>query len=95
MGAEQVIARIRAVMPELLKLGVTDLRLFGSHARGDATPESDVDLLVSLGRADYAAYCRVLDLLEGALGGKVDLVMVEALKPAHRERVLNEAVRVA
>jgi predicted nucleotidyltransferase len=95
VGTDQITAKVRAIMPELQKLGVTDLRLFGSHVRGEATDESDVDLLVSMTDANYATYCKILDRLEAALGRKVDLVMVEALKPAYRERVLNEAVRVA
>jgi predicted nucleotidyltransferase len=95
MGAEQILEKLRTAMPKLKQLGVTDIRLFGSHVRGDASPDSDVDLLVSMSNADFATYCRILELLEKELNRKVDLVMVEALKPAYRERVLKEAVRVA
>lgn len=95
VGREHVLDQIRTVLPELKAMGVTDLHLFGSHARGDANQDSDVDVLVSLPAHDYSLYCRVLDVLENALGKRVDLVMVEALKPDYREQVLQEAVRVA
>jgi predicted nucleotidyltransferase len=95
VAVDEIVRAIRGIMPELQRLGVADLRVFGSHVRGDAGPESDIDVLVQLDPADFDRYCKVLDLLEAVLGRKVDLVMVEALKPAMRDRVLNEAIRVA
>ncbi len=95
VGTEQITQTIRLILPELIALGVTELRLFGSHVRGDATQESDVDLLLTMKHADYGSYCRIIERLEEALGKRVDLVMVEALKPTYRDQVLKEAVRVA
>ena len=81
------------------RFAVERLELFGSHARGDATPESDIDVLVLFQRdANLPADDRYFGLLEGlaALFGRpVDLVdirtarnpyfIAEALK--HRERL--------
>jgi len=59
------------------KHGVTSLSLFGSVARGDATDNSDVDLLVTFGNIDNQYADNFYDLtesLEKLLGRKVDLI---------------------
>jgi len=71
------------------------VRVFGSVARGEERADSDVDLLVDLepGRSllDHAG----LELdLEGPLGRTVEIGTVRGLKPAYRERILHEAVRL-
>ena len=69
------------------------VRVFGSVARGDNTPLSDVDLLVT-----PRPGCSLFDLgglledLQDLLGCRVDLVTADGLKPRLRERVLREAV---
>ena len=65
--------------------GATNLRLFGSVARGDDGPDSDVDLLIDLapdrGWADYLA---LAEDLERILGRRVDLVIERSLSPHFR-----------
>lgn len=95
MNREDVVAALKPIMRDLEDLGVRDLRVFGSVARGDADQDSDVDFLVDLEDADYSRYCRVLERLESAIGPRVDLVMFDALKPDRRDRIVSEAVRVA
>jgi predicted nucleotidyltransferase len=46
--ADDVIAKLRAHQPELRQAGIRRLSLFGSVARGDAEPDSDVDLAAEL-----------------------------------------------
>ncbi len=71
--------------------GAYNLRLFGSVARGEAGPNSDVDLLVDLeaGRSllDHAA---LLLELEALLGCKVDVVTERGVRPRLRDRVLSD-----
>jgi hypothetical protein len=73
--------------------GARNVRVFGSVARGEAGPESDLDILVDLepGRSllDHAAL--LLDL-EAALGCKVDVLTERGLRARVREAVLREAV---
>lgn len=75
--------------------GASNVRVFGSVARGDAREESDVDILVDLapGRSllDHAAL--MVDL-EDLLGRRVDVATERGLKPHVRERILREAVRL-
>ena len=94
MTAEQ---RLKEKRQEILRVaakhGATNVRVFGSVARGQAGPASDVDLLVDMGR-DHSLLDRlslILDL-EEVLGRKVDVATERILRPALRERVIREAV---
>jgi hypothetical protein len=75
--------------------GVTDLRVFGSMARGDANAASDVDLLVTPlpGTSLFDLGGLLMDAQE-LLGLPVDVVSDRALHPLVRDRVLAEAVRL-
>ena len=96
MRQDQLLREKRA---EILRIaaehGARDVRVFGSVARGEADPESDVDFLVELepGRS-------LLDLgglqmeLESLLGCRVDVVTSRGLTARIRERVLREAMPV-
>jgi uncharacterized protein len=68
--------------------GVANLRVFGSVARGEDHPDSDVDLLVDL-RPDLSLFelGRVQAELEAILRARVDMVPAESLKPDVRARV--------
>jgi predicted nucleotidyltransferase len=88
---------LREKRTEILRVaashGARKVRIFGSVARGEAGPESDLDLLIDLepGRSllDHAA---LLLELEAILGCKVDVVTERGLRTRIRERVLQEAV---
>lgn len=76
--------------------GVRRIGLFGSCARRNAGPESDVDVLVEF--ADpFVTFDRYMDLkfyLEDLFGRRVDLVIRSTLKPRIRETVEEETVYV-
>ena len=72
-----------------------ELALFGSHARGDARAESDIDFLIEMDRPSFDDYMSVKELLESLFSRPVNLVMKSGLKPRLRERILSEAVRAA
>jgi len=84
MDREQVIATLREHERELRAAGVARLSLFGSTARGDRRPDSDIDLLA---RFDESRRLSLLDVigvelqLAGLLGQRVDLVEEGTLKP--------------
>jgi predicted nucleotidyltransferase len=91
---DQVIQRLAGARPELASLGVRSLDLFGSVARGDAGPDSDVDLLVDFDKPiGLFHFSRVQRRLEEILGCRVDLVMRDAVKRQLRDRIFAEAVR--
>ncbi len=72
--------------------GASNVRVFGSAARGTDREGSDLDLLVDIapGTSLFAYVGLELDL-EEALGVKVDLCTIEELHPMLRERILAEA----
>ncbi|MBI3695370.1 MAG: nucleotidyltransferase family protein [Acidobacteria bacterium] len=73
--------------------GARNLRVFGSFARGDAGPASDVDLLVDTATKTSSWFPAGLIVdLEDLLGCRVDVVTEKGLNPLIRERVLREAV---
>lgn len=75
------------------KRGAKRVRVFGSMARNQATPDSDIDFLVEMqaGATAFALGGMMMDLQE-LLGRHVDLVTPNALHPALRERIIDEAV---
>lgn len=90
----------RLPVADILRLaeanGASHVRIFGSRARGDASPTSDLDLLVRLERGRS-----LLDLvalkqsLEDRLGVRVDVVSEAGLSPHLRDRILAEATLLA
>jgi predicted nucleotidyltransferase len=73
--------------------GASNVRIFGSVARGESRPDSDVDFLVELesGRSLLDRVALIQDL-EDLLGRKVDVATVKGLRDVWRDRILNEAV---
>ena len=78
---------------ELEALSVRSLSLFGSVVRGEATSDSDVDILVEFSKpVGLFGFIRLKHRLEEILGRSVDLVTRAALKPQLRNRILEECV---
>ena len=96
MNRQQVLATLRAHEPTLKAVGVVPLSLFGSTARGDRRPDSDVDLLAAFDRTRRISLLDVAGIeiqLSELLGQPVDLIEEGTLKPRVRRTVEAEAVR--
>ena len=94
MDRDEVIGILRAHEAELRARGVEHLRLFGSVARGDQTPESDVDVALEIRpevRLGFALGGIQMDL-SAWLAVKVDVLLLRSARPALKEQVLREAV---
>lgn len=95
----EIVEILKEKRDEILRIaaryGASNVRVFGSVARGEANAQSDVDLLVELERGrsllDHAAL--MLDL-ERLLRRRVDVATERGLKPQIREHILREAVRL-
>jgi predicted nucleotidyltransferase len=94
MAIDKLLEEKRAEIKEIAgRYGVTNIRVFGSMARGDATTSSDVDLLVDLGEhSSLLDRIALIQELEDLLGRKVDLVTRKSLHWYIRDKVLKEAV---
>ena len=96
LNRERVLAVLREHKATLVqRFGVTELSLFGSFARNQATDHSDLDILVSFrGQADWRRYFGTQFYLEDLLGRSVDLVTDKALRAELRPYVEREAIHV-
>jgi len=96
MTRDQALQTLRAHHEELqAEYSVQSIALFGSVARNEATPESDVDLLVEFSKpVGMFHFLRVKERLQEWLQHKVDLVTRASLKAQLRDRILREAVDV-
>jgi hypothetical protein len=93
MKRDQVLERLTAGREDLARLGVRSLALFGSVAREEAGPSSDIDLLVEFeGTATLDRYLCLESYLEELLGCSVDLLTQRSLKPSLRS-VIEKDVR--
>jgi predicted nucleotidyltransferase len=93
---DAVLARISEIAPELRANGVTRLALFGSRARGDARPDSDLDVLIETSQMQPPPfdYFKVLRLIEQATGLQVQISQRKLLKPRIAERIADDLIEV-
>ena len=72
--------------------GASNLRVFGSVARGEERPDSDIDLLIDLAEdRGFADYLALVEELEALLQRKVDLVLARSLSPYFRPYIEADA----
>jgi len=103
MNRQDILAKISRLKPRYEREGIALLGLFGSFARGDETPGSDVDILFacnSVGKQRYPDWSfypfleRVRQELESELGRPVDLAEMDALNETGRKHILPEVLYV-
>ena len=93
MRRDEALAILAAHQEQLKDYGVKSLALFGSVARNEARPESDVDLLVEFSQpVDLFEFVRLQQYLEAMLDRPVDLGTPDSLKPQLREQVFKEII---
>jgi uncharacterized protein len=94
---DEVVARLRAHEAEIRGLGASALYVFGSAARDELTPESDVDVFIDYAPgSDFSLveWVRLDEYLPQLLGRKVDFTTRGGLHRRMRDEVEREALRV-
>ena len=95
MTRDEVLAIVKVHQAKLQELGVSSLDLFGSVARNEARPDSDVDFLVRFSKPiGFFEFFRIQHYLEDVLNCDIDLGTQDALREHLHEPVLKDLVRV-
>ncbi len=97
LGVDDLLRDKREEILELAnQYGASNVRVFGSVARGEATESSDIDLLIDQDWSRLSSWggMGLVVALEELLGRKVDVATMEELKPHIQKQVLKEAVRL-
>lgn len=98
MDAQEAIRVLRSSTDVKRDFCVRSLRLFGSITRGEAGPDSDIDILVEFepdARIGLFEFVRLQQRLSELLGRPVDLVTPDALQKRMKERILSEAINAS
>jgi len=95
MKRSETLQKLAAHRDELTQMGVKTLAVFGSVARDEARPDSDVDIMVEFqGPATFNGYMDLKFFLEDLLGYPVDLVTRKSIRSRLKTQIENEALYV-
>lgn len=97
MNRDEILTRVKAAEGELRARGVAHAALFGSVARGEARPDSDIDIMVEIEaeaekRVDLFAYLEIVHAIKDLFPTKVDVADRRMLKPFVRPSAERDAV---
>lgn len=94
---ETILSTIQTHKPELFKLGIRDIGLFGSYVRNEQSDKSDIDILIDFepDKENYDNYMAVYDRLEQLFENeRIEIVTKNGLSPYIGPKILNEVVYV-
>jgi predicted nucleotidyltransferase len=96
MNQQLAIAKLKANEDAIRALGATALFLYGSTARNEAGPQSDIDVFVEYAPVKFTLFelAGLKALLEEKLGVSVDVTTRKGLNPRLRKRIEESAIRV-
>lgn len=89
---KKIINQHRELLEQRYK--VARIAIFGSCVRGEATDESDVDILVEFKEPVGFTFIHLADFLEDILQTKVDLITPDAIKPNRRKYIMEDLTYV-
>ncbi|MDP3920889.1 MAG: nucleotidyltransferase domain-containing protein [Candidatus Omnitrophota bacterium] len=92
MDRQEIIRKIHQNRAILKKYGVRKLQLFGSGARQAMTHQSDLDFIVAFETKTFDAYMGLKHDLESLFECRVDLVLLDTLKPRIRKNIEGDLI---
>jgi predicted nucleotidyltransferase len=95
MNDQEILAKLRENEATLRARGVSHAALFGSRARGDNRPDSDIDIMIEFDPAAHVSvfnYAGLKDYIASLFDGPVDVVNRDGLKPYVRPAATADAI---
>ncbi|MGH7031724.1 MAG: nucleotidyltransferase family protein [Stellaceae bacterium] len=95
MNGQEILARLRENEAALRARGVSHAALFGSRARGDNRPDSDIDIMIEIDPEAHVGvwgYVGLKEYIAELFDGRVDVVSREGLKPYVRPAATADAI---
>jgi len=92
MTRDELLTKLRELKPWLASRGIGRVRIFGSYARDEARPDSDIDLIVEMTRPLGFDFFRIEEELSRRLGAKVEMATESSLHRIVRPHALTDAI---
>jgi len=91
LNSDEILKKIEESKDKIKKFGVRRIGLFGSYIRSEQKKESDIDVLVEFkkGKKTFDNYMELKFFLEDLFNCKVDLVILESIKPDLKPHILK------
>lgn len=97
MNPQDIVERLKAIEPELRAEGIAHLAIFGSRARGDHRPDSDVDLLLDIATDMPFSLLNLVGaehIVQDTLGLPANAFLRRSLEPEFRRSIAAETIEV-
>ncbi len=93
MDKAQIISQLKAIKPELVKnYAIKNIGLYGSYTKNSYHPDSDIDILIELGKPLGWNFFDIQIKLESIFNKKIDLVTKNSLHKELKENILKEVI---
>jgi len=92
---EEIVRKLKTLKAGLVKTyPIASIALFGSFARSEQTPNSDIDILIELNGQIGSKFIDLAEELEASLGQPVDLVSRKGIKPRYLKSIESDLIYV-